>query len=99
MGKKRNVGSSSTNDDGGKVSVTLPKLCQWFADDFGDRDGDRDGSPSDVLKSLEPYLSRDQRRSLKSCWNEKKNCYDLKSVKYRSFVFECRFLTLKKDDE
>merc|ERR1712003_90196 len=97
--KKRTIGSSSSSTNnsgagGGKVSITLPKLCQWFADDFGNHDG----SPSSVLKSLEPYLRPDQRQLLQSCWNERKNSFDWKSLKYHSFVFECRFLTLKKDE-
>eukprot|EP00980_Cylindrotheca_fusiformis_P008165 scaffold1729_cov117-Cylindrotheca_fusiformis.AAC.3 len=71
------------------VSVTLPRLCQWFANDFGD------GSASDTLKKLKPFMTREQRDTLRSMWNPQKKSYDIKNVKFLPFIFECRFLTLE----
>ena len=75
------------------ISVSLPRVCQWFADDFGD------GSVSDILKTLEPYLHDDKRQMLKLLWKERKNGYDIGifNVKYLTYSFECRFLTLEHE--
>jgi hypothetical protein len=75
------------------VTITLPRICQWFADDFGD------GSASDIVKAIEPYLGPEQQQFLKRLWNERKQSYDLGlfSVKYHPYVYECRFLVLAPD--
>jgi hypothetical protein len=72
------------------ISISLPRVCQWFAYDFGD------GSASDVMKVIEPYLSKEKRNILNGMWNERRQCYDLGiwNVKYSPYSFECRFLTL-----
>jgi hypothetical protein len=72
----------------GEVFVTLPRICQWFASDFGD------GSLNDIIKSIQPYLSKDKVELLRSLWNERKENFELKYIKYLPFLFECRFLTL-----
>lgn len=75
------------------ATITLPRVCQWFADDFGD------GSTSDILKAVEPFLDADQQKCLSRLWNERKQSYDLGifSVKYHAYIFECRFLVLESD--
>lgn len=71
------------------ISVTLPRLCQWYANDFGD------GSTSGILKALQPFMNEEQQSMLKRMWNEQKRNYDIKSVKFLNFIFECRFLVLE----
>ena len=72
------------------ASVVLPRVCQWFADDFGD------GSAADIVKAIEPYLTPEQRSYLQRLWNERKQTYDLGlfNPKYSNYNFECRFLKL-----
>ncbi|CAJ1955741.1 unnamed protein product [Cylindrotheca closterium] len=72
------------------VTVTLPKICQWFASDFGD------GSTSDILKMLQPYLDQEKQATLERLWSAKKQAFDVKNVKFLPFMFECRFLTLEE---
>jgi hypothetical protein len=72
------------------VQVSLPRLCQWFAEDFGPN-----ASASDVVVAIEPYLSNEKRDDLYLIWNSKKKIYDIGifGVKYLPFNYECRFLT------
>ena len=78
----------------GDVQITLPRIFQWFAEDFGPS-----GSASDVMYAIEPYLSKDKKGTLASIWNAKKRCYEIGifSLKYLPFSFECRFLTGERD--
>lgn len=73
------------------ASVSLPRVLQWYADDFGD------GGTSDILKQIEPYLDVEQQQYLKRLWNERKQIYDIGiwNVKFLAYSFECRFLTLE----
>jgi hypothetical protein len=75
------------------VTISLPRICQWFADDFGD------GSTSDILKAIEPFLDEDKKNCLNRLWNDKKLTYDIGiwNVKFLPYEFECRFLTLDQD--
>merc|ERR1712154_474778 len=72
------------------VQVSLPRVCQWFAKDFGPS-----GSASDVIAAIEPYLTKEKRDGLRLIWNSKKKTYDIGifSLKYLPFNYECRFLT------
>jgi hypothetical protein len=70
------------------VSVTLPRVCDWFAEDFGD------GSSSSVLKIIERFLNEDDRALLGSCWDAEKSRYTGVTIKHHSFSFQCRSLTL-----
>jgi len=72
------------------VSVTLPKICQWFAGDFGD------SSTSDILRMLQPYLDEQKQATLERLWSARKQAFDVKNVKFLPFIFECRFLTLEE---
>ena len=76
------------------VQITLPKICQWFAEDFGPN-----ASASDVIVAIEPYLSNEKREAMRIIWNPKKNIYDIGifSLKYLPFNYECRFLTASTD--
>lgn len=92
-------GAASIKPKGSRdASIVLPRVCQWFADDFGD------GSGSDILKAINPFLSSDKRSYLQRLWNDKKQAYDLGlfNLKYAAYSFECRLLTLEdseKDDD
>jgi Protein of unknown function (DUF1769)/Protein of unknown function, DUF547 len=74
------------------ASVVLPRVCQWFADDFGE------GSTADVVKAIQPFLGPDQKLCLQRLWNDRKQTYDLGifNVKYSNYSFECRHLTLEQ---
>ena len=77
----------------GAVTVTLPRICQWFAEDFGN------GSTNDVVLSIERFLNDDQRKLLATCFSEREqrfNSSDL-NVKYLAYSFECRYLRLEQD--
>jgi Protein of unknown function, DUF547 len=75
------------------VHITLPRICQWFAEDFGPT-----GSTSDILIAVETYLTDEQRKALRQIWNSKKKCYEVGifNLKYLPYNFECRFLTLEE---
>ncbi|CAB9517759.1 expressed unknown protein [Seminavis robusta] len=64
----------------------LPRLCQWYAEDFG-------STNYSVLKTLEPYVHHHERKILASS--------DFASLpitpKYLSFSFDCRKLVSKEE--
>ena len=72
------------------VQISLPRVCQWFAEDFGPN-----GTASDIITVIEPYLSKEKRDTLRLIWNSKKKTYEIGmfGLKYLSFNYECRFLT------
>jgi len=72
------------------IQISLPRVCQWFVEDFGPN-----ASASDIIASIEPYLSEEKRDALRVIWNAKKKSYEIGmfGVKYLSFNYECRFLT------
>jgi hypothetical protein len=76
------------------VGITLPRVCQWFEKDFG-----AGQSASDVLVTVQPFLSQDNQEALKAIWNAKKKGYDIGvfALKYLPYNYECRFLTLEKE--
>lgn len=79
---------STRRPDG--VTLTLPKICQWFAEDFGN------GSTNDIVRCTERFLDKDQRKLVASCvWKqEDRYNFNLLNVKYASYSFECRNLRL-----
>jgi len=86
VGYTVHVKQKSRND----VQISLPRVCQWFAEDFGSN-----ASASDVVIAIEPYLSDEKSDILRLIWNSKKKTYDIGmfGLKYLSFNYECRFLT------
>ncbi|KAL3925188.1 MAG: hypothetical protein SGILL_000580 [Bacillariaceae sp.] len=74
------------------VSIVLPRVCQWFGEDFGSQ-----GSASDVLVKIQEYLSKERRDALEVIWNPKKECFEIGifSLKYLPYSWDCRFLTLQ----
>jgi len=76
------------------VQITLPRVCQWFAEDFGPN-----ASASDVVFAIEPFLNDEKRDALRLIWNPKKKSYDIGifSLKYLPFNYECRFLTASSE--
>ena len=71
------------------VVVTLPRVCQWFAQDYG--------KPVDMITKLAPYLKPDDLEKLRNtAWSPTKNAYDMSfiTIKYEDFLFECRPLSL-----
>ena len=76
---------------GRDVVITLPKICQWFMNDFGN-------GTNDVLLQIRSFLSAEKQEMLKELWNERKGCYEVGifNVRWLPFNFECRLLTLEK---
>ena len=74
----------------GGVTLTLPKICQWFAEDFGD------GSTNDIVRCVQRFLSEDERALVASCFWKNEDRYNFSdlNVKYASYNFECRTLKL-----
>jgi hypothetical protein len=83
----------STKRAGG-VTLILPKICNWFADDFGN------GSTNDVVQCVERFLKDEQRKVVASCYwkHEKRYNFGDLNVKYASYSFECRNLKLANND-
>lgn len=83
----------STKRAGG-VTLILPKICNWFADDFGN------GSTNDVVQCVERFLKDEQRKMVASCYwkHEKRYNFGDLNVKYASYSFECRNLKLASND-
>jgi hypothetical protein len=77
----------------GGVALTLPRICQWFADDFGN------GSTNDVVRCIERFLDDDKRKLVAACFLEQEERYNFNdlNVKYSSYCFECRNLQLDRD--
>jgi hypothetical protein len=76
----------------GSVTMTLPRICQWFADDFGN------GSTNDVVRCIERFLDDSKRKLVAACFWEPEQRYNFNAlnVKYSSFSFECRNLKLDR---
>ena len=81
----------------GDLELKLPRICQWFADDFGN-------TRSDMLSAIEPYLPNDVQHQLDGCRlstpvdkeSTGPNRYDMSSIiiRYHSYNFECRPLSI-----
>lgn len=73
----------------GDLELKLPKICQWFADDFG-------SSRENLLNHVERFLPDDVRRQLAGCRLPREGRFDMSSctIRYHSFNFECTPLFL-----
>jgi Protein of unknown function (DUF1769)/Protein of unknown function, DUF547 len=79
----------------GDLELKLPRICQWFSDDFG-------SARADMLSVLESYLPLDVQRQLDGCRltqsnrDEAQRRFDMSSiiVRYHSYNFECRPLSI-----
>jgi hypothetical protein len=76
-------GSSGTGG-GETLVVCLPRVCQWFLQDFGD-------SPEHLLARVEPYLRDAARRAL-GRFRTPAGRPDASriAVRYDAYSFECR---------
>ena len=73
--------------------VALPRICVWFADDFGN------GSCNAVLELVGQFLDIPKGKLLTACWDEQNARYNNVTMKYLpSYSFECRNLTLYDDE-
>lgn len=72
------------------VFIHIPRVCQWFAEDFG--------SPEALMKKIAPYLPAEGREMLASCWLSQQKRFDMSclTIRHMSFIFECRPLSLEK---
>jgi hypothetical protein len=81
----------------GDLELKLPRICQWFADDFGP-------TRPDLLSAIESYLPFDVQRQLDGCrlsspggqQQTGPNRFDMSSIiiRYHSYNFECRPLSI-----
>lgn len=87
--------SIKSKNGGRDVFIILPRICQWFAEDFGPN-----GSASDVLIAIGPFINSEEENALRSIWNGKRQQYEigLFNLKYLPYSFECHFLTLQKEE-
>ena len=69
--------------------LTLPRICQWFADDFG--------SNSRMIQQVQRFLKEPQRKAIQASWSRQDERFTDLTVKYLSYSFECRHLTLLDD--
>jgi hypothetical protein len=73
------------------VVVQLPRVCQWFLDDFG-------GTEESLLALVGSYLPSPTRTILSESWLTVEHRFDMKrvTIKYLNYSFECRPLSLVK---
>jgi Protein of unknown function, DUF547 len=73
----------------GDLELKLPKMCQWFSDDFG-------STREELLHSIEHLLPDDVRKQLADCKLPQEGKFDMSScvIRFHSFNFECRSLSL-----
>jgi Protein of unknown function, DUF547 len=82
-----------TRKRGKELQVNLPRICQWFADDFG--------SSRDLLTKCLPYIRKDERAKLDGCTSSADGGLDMSriSIKYDEYNFTCAPLVLLEDKE
>lgn len=71
-----------------EVYVQLPRVCQWFSEDFG--------TQTEMISKIQPYLKTSERQKLSLCWATLPQTYDMSAVtvRYKDYSFQCRPLTL-----
>ena len=72
-----------------EIVVQLPRVCQWFAEDFG-------SCPENLLEKVEPCRTGHHRRPLTNLkpLPSRRFVTDAIYIRYYPFSFECRPLTL-----
>uniref|UniRef100_A0A6U6J9H7 PH domain-containing protein n=1 Tax=Odontella aurita TaxID=265563 RepID=A0A6U6J9H7_9STRA len=77
----------------GVVSVTLPRICQWYATDFGR------GRSTDVVRQIMKYLSQREQDILSRALAPDGRHFKAGalSITFSSFDYTCRLLTLRGD--
>lgn len=72
----------------GDLEIKLPKICQWFADDFG-------STRESLLNKIERFLPDDVRKQLAGCRLPPDDRIDMSSctIRYSTFNFECKPLS------
>jgi Protein of unknown function, DUF547 len=73
-----------------EVTISLPRVCQWFAEDFG-------SSQSDLLVKVEPLLKKLERDKLIPFRVPGEQRYDMNcvTIRYKDYNFQCRPLALE----
>ena len=75
------------------LAVELPKVCQWFSNDFGSSD-------QELLVMLKQFLKPEHRQILNTLWSTSKQGLDLDLVQigYLAYNFQCRPLELTEKE-
>jgi Protein of unknown function (DUF1769)/Protein of unknown function, DUF547 len=73
----------------GDLELKLPKICQWFAEDFG-------SSRESLLHRIERFLPNEVRLQLAGCRLPRERKFDMSSctIRFHAYNFECRSLSL-----
>jgi hypothetical protein len=66
------------------VVVQLPRICQWFLEDFG--------SQEDLLNKIEPYLKSEEKLKLQRARQNTQSIL----IRFADFSFKCRPLSLTR---
>ena len=76
--RKRSGGREDT------VTIQLPRVCQWYGDDFG-------SSPENFLQKVYPLLKEEDQAKLTECWSRGESKFDLNriQIKYSDYNFQC----------
>jgi len=74
--------------DNVSADIYLPRICQWFAKDFG-------SDTAALLATIQPFIDSDVKNYLDAYSQREDNKFNI-SVKYKPFSLKCRKLTLSK---
>ena len=69
--------------------LTLPRICQWFADDFG--------SNIQMIQQVQKFLKEAEHKAIQASWSKQEKRFTDLTIKYLPYSFECRHLTLLDD--
>lgn len=72
--------ASVTRKGSNEIVLTVPRICQWYLDDFG--------SSEDLVAKLSPLLKGEDRTVVEEALQSNVN------VRYSDYSFKCRPLTL-----
>jgi len=70
----------------GDMEIFLPRMCRWYANDFG-------AGSEDIIQKVKPFLSDSIQELISLCEPDENEKYNL-SIKFSPYSFECRKLAL-----
>ena len=69
-----------------QTMLTLPRICQWFADDFG--------PTTRMIQQVQRFINASKSRAIQAAWSKEDGRFNDLTLKYLPYNFECRHLTL-----
>ena len=83
MAARMYLEQASVSPKGSKdIVVNLPRICQWFLDDFGTQD--------DLLQKVAKFLKHDDQLLIDRAWSDDANV----NIRFNDFSFKCRPLSV-----